>query len=67
MARNQTITVSVRQNYGQEAIYPVCDAAKSFARIAGTRTLTREVLTHVRALGYDIEVQYAQVAPFSIR
>lgn len=53
------IVVTIRNVYGNEQIYPVCDAAKAFAAIAGTRTLTRETLKHVRALGYQIQVSAA--------
>jgi len=50
------ITVEARNNYGQVAFYPVCDSAKHFARIAGTITLTTDVLKHIKALGYEIKV-----------
>jgi hypothetical protein len=54
------ITVSIRNVYGNETIYPVCDKAKAFAALAGTKTLTRAALEHVRALGYSINVQQPQ-------
>lgn len=34
------ITVRIKNNYGQNVIYPVCDNADKFAWIAGTKTLT---------------------------
>jgi len=55
------ITVRVTKNYGSEVIYPVCDKAKLFARIAGTRTLTRAVLENVKAIGYKINVQVPEI------
>lgn len=51
------ITVSILNVYGQDKIYPVCDAAKTFANIAGTKTLTRETIALVQKLGYEITVQ----------
>lgn len=48
------IRVELKSNYGVEAIYPVCDKAKLFASIAGTRTLTRAALKDIAALGYEI-------------
>jgi hypothetical protein len=48
------ITVQIRTVYGVENVYPICDKAKSFARIARTKTLTLDTLHEVKALGYDI-------------
>lgn len=55
------ITIRIDKNYGIETAYPVCERAQLFARIAGTKTLTRNTLRDVAALGYEIEVQ--QTAP----
>mgnify|MGYP003347717650 CR=1 FL=1 len=38
------IQVQVTTLYGRQAIYPICDSAKTLADIAGTRTLTPEVI-----------------------
>lgn len=51
------ITVRVQSNYGIETVYPACPAAKLFARIAGTKTLTSHALRDIQALGYAIEVE----------
>ena len=48
------ITVDVRSVYGKETIYPVDAAARTFASIAGTTTLTKDTLRGVFALGYEI-------------
>lgn len=50
------ITIEPRNNYGNVAFYPVCDSAKHFAAIAGTVTLTTDVLKHIKALGYEVKV-----------
>ena len=50
------ITVKHRSNYGIDTFYPACPAAELFARIAGTKTLTRNTLRDVQALGYEIEL-----------
>lgn len=52
----KTITVRAEKNYGIEVIYPHCEAAKLFARIAGKKTLTTHALRDIAALGYTIEV-----------
>ena len=48
--------------YGNERICPVNDVAVTFARIAGTKTLTREVIAHIKALGVKVEVVQAEVS-----
>lgn len=52
-----TITVQLRDVYGNRLVYPVCDTAKHFAAIAGTKTLSSPVLTHIKAMGFDIEIK----------
>ena len=60
MAWDQTIDpvieVRVKDVYGNQMIYPVCDAAKVFAAIAGTKTLTQHTLLLIKKLGYDISI-----------
>ena len=51
------ITVEVRSVYGTDTIYPVCEKAKAFAAIAGTKTLTVAVVKQIMALGYEVKYQ----------
>lgn len=55
------IIVDIRNNYGSEAIYPVCEQAKLFAELAGTKTLTREAVALIKALGYRVVPQVKHV------
>jgi hypothetical protein len=48
------IKVCVREVYGNTLVYPVCTKALAFAKIAGKKTLTPEVLTEIKALGYAV-------------
>jgi len=50
------IQVLMRVVFGYETIYPVCEKAKLFAKIAGKKTLGPTVLSSIKALGYEIEV-----------
>jgi hypothetical protein len=52
-----TITVQIKNVYGNELIYPVCDKAQAFADIACTKTLLPYVIDRIKALGYTITVQ----------
>lgn len=52
------ITLERRDQYGAPVYHPIDDAAKAFARIAKTKTLTPDALALIRALGYEIEVKH---------
>lgn len=48
------ISVKIKNVYGVEKIYPLCDKAKYFAAIAGTATLTENSIYFIQNLGYKI-------------
>ena len=54
---DQELIVKVVTNYGEKIIYPVCDRAKWFAEIAGTKTLTENTRLCITKLGYKFKVQ----------
>ena len=56
------ITIVAKSNYGTNAFFPVCDNAKLFAEIAGTKTLTWSTLRSVKALGIDIIIHSQEVS-----
>ena len=49
-----SIIVESRSVYGEWKVYPVCELAKHFAAIAGTKTLTHAVLCRIEAMGFVI-------------
>lgn len=53
----QTITIEVKNIYGNEMIYPVCEQASLLARLAGTKTITRDALKLIKQLGYEIKLK----------
>jgi hypothetical protein len=46
----------MREVYGTVMYYPVSDTAKALARIAGTKTLTAQVLSEASTLGLNVSV-----------
>jgi hypothetical protein len=54
MGKMATIKIQAKSVYGEIKIYPVCEAAKEFAAIAGTKTLTRDTLAAVLRLGFKV-------------
>jgi hypothetical protein len=55
------VQLLVKQNYGNQALYPHNDAARSFAAIANTKTITLETVKHIMALGYTVEYVHGRV------
>ena len=51
------ITVRIKTVYGEDKVYPVCNAAKTFAELAGTTTLTARAVSLIKQLGYTINVE----------
>lgn len=51
-----TIQIQIKSVYGTDQAYPACPAARTFAEIAGSKTLTPGTLTKIRRLGYTIDV-----------
>jgi hypothetical protein len=52
-----TITVKIRNVYGNERIYPVCPKAATFARLAGTKTLSTYDIRAIKSLGFEVQVE----------
>lgn len=50
------IQVKIKQVYGNEMIYPVCEKAKVFCEMVGQKTLTSATIQGIKKLGYEIEV-----------
>lgn len=57
-----TITVRIRQVYGRDTIYPVCEKAQLFAQLIGQKTLGQHDLTLIRKLGYTVETEQQTIA-----
>ena len=51
-----TIKVSIKNVYGNELIYPVCDKAKSLTHLTGNKTLSHYNVETIKRLGYKVEV-----------
>ena len=57
MTNTNIITVDVRNVYGNTMYYPMCDTAKTFAKLANTTTLTPQAVRLIKSLGYTVQVQ----------
>jgi hypothetical protein len=50
------IKVKVKQVYGVERIYPVCDVAHKFNSLTPSKTFSRRDIDIIKSLGYQIQV-----------
>jgi hypothetical protein len=50
------IIVRVTKNYGQRAVYPVCETSQKLAALIGRKTFTDRDLAGIKDLGYSISV-----------
>lgn len=50
----QVINVEIRDVYGRKLIYPAGPLAERFAAIAGTKTLSKDNLRDIEALGFGV-------------
>jgi hypothetical protein len=49
------IVIEKKSVYGAVNIYPVCQTAKFFASLAGTKTLTQHAVELIKRAGYEVE------------
>ena len=55
------VQLKVKQNYGNQALYPHNEQAHRFAAIAGTKTLTLDTIRHIMRLGFTVEYIHDEV------
>jgi hypothetical protein len=46
------LKVQVKNNYGRNVVYPVCEKSQLLTRLSGNRTLTSEAIETIKLLGY---------------
>jgi hypothetical protein len=56
------ILVEVKNVYGVQTVYPICEQAKFFAALAGTKTLTSQALKLIKQAGYQVCVATPELA-----
>jgi hypothetical protein len=54
------ITILRKDQYGRPVYYPVCEKAKMFAGITGTKTLTGDTLRRIKELGYKFNIKHKE-------
>lgn len=52
-----TILVRIRNVYGNETIYPVCESARKFTELTGKKTLSRSDVAVIKSLGFTVTIE----------
>lgn len=55
------IKVKIKNVYGVDRIYPVCEKAQTFAAFAGNKTLLPADIERIKSLGFEVEVEQAKL------
>lgn len=51
------ITVRIKNVFGVDRIYPVCDTARKFTELTGNKTLLPADIERIKSLGFEIETE----------
>ncbi len=57
MVNNMQLIVEIKNVYGVERIYAVCNNAKLITKLKQSKTLNKEDISILRELGYQIETK----------
>ena len=56
-----TLTVTVKNVYGNRTIYPACDVSRKLADLIGTKTFTDRTIEQIKGLGYIFTVKHETI------
>jgi hypothetical protein len=59
--RKMKLIVEIKNVYGVPRVYPVCAKSHSFARIAGLKTLSPEVIEEIKKMGYKLTEEKKEI------
>jgi hypothetical protein len=52
----KNLKVLIRNNFGNDCVYPYCEFTRMITKITGTKTLTDSTISRLRTYGYSFEV-----------
>lgn len=56
-----TITVSIKNVYGNRTIYPDCDVSHKLVDLIGAKTFTSRAIDQLKGLGYTFIVKQEEI------
>jgi len=57
----KTIIVEIKNVYGVERIYPVCENAKRFAMLTNSKTFNRNMIEVIKQIGCKVEIKKVNI------
>ena len=63
---DDNIVVQIKQVYGNDTIYPVCNRAKLFTELLGQKTLTFTDLRIIQKMGFNVTQQVQELQPLTL-
>ena len=54
---DNNIVVQIKQVYGNDTVYPVCERSKLFAELLGQKSLTFTDMRIIEAMGFKVTIQ----------
>tara|TARA_R110001606_G_scaffold130424_1_gene265822 strand:+ start:1019 stop:1255 length:237 start_codon:yes stop_codon:yes gene_type:complete len=58
------ILITVKEKYGNELLYPLCDTAKKVCELLGTKTIPKDKIKTLDSLGFKVTMSYYQSLEF---
>ena len=55
------LLVEIKNNYGREMVYPICEKSRLLAQLSGNRTLTPEAIAVIKRLGYTFKTTTKEI------
>lgn len=56
------IEVEVKNIYGREVVYPLCQTGQLLAKLSGNKTFTPDTISIIKMLGYSITVKQPTIS-----
>ena len=53
-----TILVKIKNEWGNDRIYPACEVGKTLVEYAGKKTFSQADLTKLRSIGYHFKIKH---------
>jgi hypothetical protein len=56
----KNLKVLIKNNFGNDCVYPYCEFSSMITEITGTKTLTDSTIARLKSYGYSFEVVAGQ-------
>ena len=58
------ILITVKEIYGNQLLYPLCDTGKKLCKLLGTKTIPKDKIKELGSLGFEVTMSYYQSLEF---